>query len=57
MRVLIIRGLSVLALIIAIAWFLDGGGYEALITAIVGLAGLFSAEFLKPSQADRIPAR
>jgi TolB-like protein/Flp pilus assembly protein TadD len=52
MRVLIVRVLSVLALVVAVAWFIDGGGYEAVITAIVGLAGLFSVEFLKPDRRE-----
>jgi adenylate cyclase len=47
MRVLIIRGLSVLALLVALAWFFDGGEYEAVIAAIVGFVGLLSGEFMK----------
>jgi hypothetical protein len=50
MRLLVIRVLSILALIVAVAWFIDGGGYEAVITALVGLAGLFSGELLKPNE-------
>ncbi|MFH1764989.1 MAG: tetratricopeptide repeat protein [Gemmatimonadota bacterium] len=47
MRVLVIRILSILALVIAVLWFIDGGGYESVITAIVGIVGLFSGEFMK----------
>lgn len=51
MRLVIIRVLSIVALLVAVVWFIDGGGYEAVITALVGLAGLFSGELLKPGGA------
>ena len=50
MLILIIRVLSILALIAAVVWFIDGGAYKAVITALVGLAGLFSGELLKPGE-------
>jgi len=56
MRLLIIRALSILALIVAVVWFIDGGGYEAVITALVGLAGLFSGEILKTGETKEAPS-
>jgi len=53
MRTHIIQGLSVLLLILAIIWFIFEPGFEPVITAIAGLVGLFSVEFMKgdPEQA------
>ena len=57
MRILTIRILSIGALLVAVFWFIDGGGYEAVITALVGLAGLFSGEFLKEGpRGEPVPA-
>jgi TolB-like protein/Flp pilus assembly protein TadD len=58
MRGHILRGLSILVLILAIAWFIAEGGFEPVITALVGLTGLFSAEFIKPGTkaAPSLPA-
>lgn len=46
MRNTIIQGLSVLLLVLAIVWFVFEPGFEPVVTAIVGLVGLFSAELL-----------
>jgi TolB-like protein len=52
MRTQIIQGLSVLLLILAVLWFIFDPGFEPVITAIAGLVGLFSGEFLKTSDAQ-----
>jgi TolB-like protein/Tfp pilus assembly protein PilF len=48
MRTVLLQTLSVLLLILAVVWFIFEPGFEPVITAIAGLAGLFSAEFIKP---------
>jgi TolB-like protein/lipopolysaccharide biosynthesis regulator YciM len=48
MRTRIIQGLSILLLILAVAWFIVRPDFEPVITAIAALVGLFSAEILKP---------
>lgn len=48
MRTLVLQTLSVLLLILAVVWFIFEPGFEPVITAIAGLVGLFSAEFIKP---------
>lgn len=49
MRTHVIQGLSVLFLILAVVWFIVDPGFEPVITAIAGLVGLFSGEFMKTS--------
>jgi TolB-like protein len=52
MRTFIIQGLSVLLLLLAVGWWVLGeGGWEAVITAVAALVGLFSAEFIKGEKA------
>lgn len=50
MRIYILQALSVLLLALAVIWFIFEPGFEPVITAVAGLVGLFSAEFIKPGQ-------
>jgi TolB-like protein len=53
MRIYVLQGLSVLLLVLAVVWFIFEPGFEPVITAVAGLVGLFSAEFMKPGSGDQ----
>ena len=53
MRIYVLQALSVLLLVLAVVWFVFEPGFEPVITAVAGLVGLFSAEFMKPGSRDR----
>ena len=50
MRHQVVRGLSLLAMALAVAWFSVAPGFEPVITAILGLAGLLSS--VRPRHAQ-----
>lgn len=54
MRTRIIQALSVLLLVLAVAWFIRRPDFEPVITALAALVGLFSADFFK-EDADGQP--
>ncbi len=53
MRVRILRGLSSVALLLAVVWFLIDPSFEPIITAILGLAGVLSAGLADPDRSER----